>query len=147
MKSFRFLLGGLLIFSLFLNCGSKRELQERAPAQFQQVYYSSGEDGLDLYLPVSVIQDEVISLDSVYFRGMKSPLVRDEERSSLYVANFATGEGDRVMHEDPEQEYGNRSPQRPEKSPFRIEDDEAVLVFTQNDQTKYYKLTGIEERN
>ena len=43
-------------------------------------------------------------------------------------------------------EYGNKPPQMPEDSPFMIEKDEAILVFTQNDKLKYYKLTGIVEK-
>lgn len=147
MKSLSFLISSLFILSLFTSCGSNKDLQERAPAQFQQVYYTSGEDGMELHIPVVAIQDNFIELENVYFRGMKSPLVQDDEQTNLYVANFATGGGDRVMHEDPEEEYGNKAPQKPEKSPFKIDDDQAILEFSQNNQTRYYKITGIEERN
>lgn len=137
----------IVLLSLFSSCGSNKELQERAPAQFNQVYYSETEDGLDLYIPVSVIQESRVELESVYFRGMHSPLQLDEEQSGLYVASFDLGKGDKVMHVDPKEEYGNKAPQPPKESPFKINKDEAVLVFKQNDKTKYYKLTGIEERN
>ena len=131
---------------LFASCGSNKDLQERAPAQFSEVYYTYDSNGIELNIPVTSIQDQRISLDAVYFHGMKSTLMQSEEKPNLYVANFRMGSGDMVMHEDPKEEYGNKPPQLPEKSPFSIDDDEAILVFTQDDQIKYYKLTGIVEK-
>lgn len=147
MKNLYLLFSGILIFSLVVGCGSNKELQERAPAQFQQVYYKNASDGLQLFIPVAAIQDNRIELKSVYFRGMKSDLTQDEESPNLYVANFSMGGSDYNMSEKPEDEYGNKAPQKPEKAPAKIDDDEAILVFSQNGQTKYYKLTGIEERD
>ena len=131
---------------LFASCGSNKDLQARIPAQFSDVYYTYDSNGIELNIPVTSIQDERISLDAVYFHGMKSPLVKSEEKPNLYVANFRMGSDDMIMHEDPKEEYGNKPPQLPEKSPFSIDEDEAILVFTQNDQVKYYKLTGIVEK-
>ena len=50
------------------------------------------------------------------------------------------------MDVDPKKEYGNKMPQMPEESPFKIDQDEAILVFGQNEKTKFYKLTGIVEK-
>ncbi|MBI6120944.1 hypothetical protein [Salegentibacter maritimus] len=146
MKKLLFLLAGIFALSLVTSCGSNKKLQERAPAQFQDIYYTENENGLDLYIPVAVIQKNMVSMDSVYFRGMKSPLVRDSEQTNLFIANFSTGAMD-IMSIDPAEENKNRLPQRTEKVPFEIQDDEAILVFTQNNKTKYYKLTGIEAQN
>ena len=146
MKKLLFLLSSIFVLTLITGCGSNKELQERAPAQFLDVYYAESENGLDLYIPVAVIQENRVSMDSVYFRGMKSPLVRDNEQTNLFIANFSTGAID-IMSSDPAEENKNRIPQRTEKMPFELQDDEAVLVFTQNNKTKYYKLTGIEAQN
>lgn len=146
MKKLLFLFSSIFALSLITGCGSNKELQERAPAQFQDVYYTQGENGLDLHIPVAVIQDNRVNLESVYFRGMKSPLVQDSEQTNLFTANFSTNGMD-IMSSDPAEENKNRVPQKPEEVPFEIEDDEAILVFTQNDKTKYYKLTGIQEQN
>lgn len=145
MKKLLFLFSSIFALSFVTGCASNKELQERAPAQFQDVYYTPSENGLDLHIPVAVIQDNRVNLESVYFRGMKSPLVQDSEQSNLFIANFRTNGMD-IMSSDPAEENKNRLPQKPEKVPFEIEDDEAILVFTQNDKTKYYKLTGIQEQ-
>ncbi|MBZ9730464.1 hypothetical protein LB467_12280 [Salegentibacter sp. JZCK2] len=146
MKKLLFLFSSIFALSLITGCGSNKELQERAPAQFQDIYYTQGENGLDLHIPVAAIQDNRVNLESVYFRGMKSPLVQDSEQTNLFMANFSTNGMD-VMSSDPAEENKNRVPQKAEKMPFDIEDNEAILVFSQNDKTKYYKLTGIEEQN
>ena len=146
MRKLLFLFSSIFALGLVTGCGSNKELQERAPAQFQDVYYTQGENGLELYIPVAVIQDNRVSLESVYFRGMKSPLVKDNEKTNLFIANFSTNGMD-IMSSDPAEENKNRVPQKPEKMPFDIEDDEAILVFSQNNKTKYYKLTGIQEQN
>lgn len=137
---------GIFMLVLFASCGSNKDLQERAPAQFNEIYYTYNSNGIELNIPVSSIQDQRISLDAVYFHGMKSPLKQSEEKPNLYVANFRMGSGDMVMHEDPKEEYGNKPPQLPEESPFSIDEDEAILVFTQDEKIKYYKLTGIVEK-
>ena len=136
----------IVMFSLFFSCGSNKDLQEKAPAQFQTAYYTPTSEGIQLVIPVTSIQDQRVALDGVYFHGMKSKLVQDPEKPNLYTANFRIGTGDMVMSKDPKDEYGNQPPQMTEKSPFNIKRDEAIVVFTQNNETKYYKLTGIMEK-
>ena len=146
MKNVLRLVSGIFILTLFAACGSNKDLQERAPAQFGETSYTYDSNGIQLNIPVISIQDQQISLDAVYFHGMKSMLKKSDERPNLYVANFRMGTEDMVMHEDPKEEYGNRPPQLPEESPFSIDEDEAILVFTQDEKIKYYKLTGIVEK-
>ena len=146
MKRTLQLITGVFILSIFASCGSNKDLQERAPAQFNEVYYTYNSNGIELNIPVAAIQDERVKMEAVYFHGMKSPLTKSEERPNVYVANFRMGSDDMVMHEDPKKEYGNKAPQMPEDSPFMVEKDEAILVFSQNEKLKYYKLTGIVEK-
>lgn len=146
MKKILHFTAGIFFLTLFASCGSNKDLQERVPAQFGEVSYTYNSNGIRLNIPVVSIQDQRISLDAVYFHGMRSDLEKSEEQPNLYVADFRMGIGDMVMHEDPKEEYGNKPPQLPEESPFKINDDEAILVFTQNEQKKYYKLTGIVEK-
>ncbi len=146
MKFFQIIFSFVFI-GLLMSCGNSKDLQKRSPAQFQQAYYNSNSEGLNLYLPVAVIQNNRLELDSIYFRGMRSELQQDDERKNLFTAHFAIGEADKVMHVDPREESANKAPQKPQKSPFPIADDEAVLVFTQNGKTKYYKIEGIAKEN
>ena len=136
----------LLVFSMITGCGSNQNLQEKAPANFQQVYYTKDASALKLYIPVSAIQTERVALNSVYFQDRKADLELDTIRSGNYVATFPLGKPDLVMSSDPREEYGNKIPSVPVDAPFKIKDNEAIIVFTERGDIKFYKITGIEER-
>ncbi|MFN4762083.1 hypothetical protein ACKGJN_03075 [Gillisia sp. Q332] len=145
MKYFYLVFSTVFAAVLLSSCGSNKELQERSPAQFDQPYFTSTANSLQLFIPVKAIQPNRISLDSVYFRGMKSALQQDPENKSIYNAHFNTGKQDLIMSSDPAEEYANKMPQMPVKVPFELKEDEAVIVFKENNKKKYYKITGIKE--
>ena len=145
MKYIYLLLSAVIITAVFSNCGGNKELQERAPAQFQEAYFTSTGNSLKLYIPVVSIQTNRIVLDSVYFRGSKAALQQDDQKNGVYIAEFDTGKQDLIMSSDPLEEYINKMPQKAEKVPFELKDDEAIIVFIQNNKVKYYKITGIAE--
>ncbi|MDT0642142.1 hypothetical protein RM553_04785 [Zunongwangia sp. F363] len=147
MKHAYLLLSSIFVFSLFASCGSNKELQEAPPAQFRQAYTTSEDAALLLHIPVVAIQENRVSLESVYFRGMKSPLKQNEEIPGEYVARFNTKDPSMIMSSDPKEEYGNKPPQKPQKSPVELKSDEALLVFAKNAATKFYKLEGIVEKD
>ena len=147
MKYFYLVFSTVFAAVLLSSCGSNKELQERSPAQFEQSYFTSTTNSLQLFIPVKAIQVNRISLDSVYFRGMKSPLELDSENTGVYTAHFNTGNKDLIMSSDPSEEYANKMPQMPVKVPFELKEDEAVVVFKDNNKRKYYKITGIKERS
>lgn len=147
MKYFYLVFSTVLAAILLSSCGSNKELQERSPAQFDQSYFTSTTNSLQLFIPVKAIQHNRITLDSVYFRGMKAPLELDSENISVYTAHFNTGNKDLIMSSDTTEEYANKMPQMPVKVPFELKPDEAVVVFKENNKKKYYKITGIKERS
>ncbi len=147
MKYIYFLLSAVLITAIFSNCAGNKELEVRPPAQFQQAYFTSIQDSIELYIPVLTIQTNHVALDSVYFRGLKATLQEDLQAPGVYYAQFYKGKQDLIMSSDPNEEYLNKMPQKAEKVPFELQDHEAVIVFTQNNKTKYFKITGIMERS
>lgn len=147
MKYIYLLFSAVIITSVFSNCAGNQELQKRAPAQFQNAYFTSTGNSIKLYIPVVTIQTKQLKLDSVYFQGLKAALQQDDQQNGVYIAEFDTGKQDLIMSSDPKEEYANRMPQKAEKIPFELLDDEAVIVFTQNNKVKYYKITGIVERS
>lgn len=136
----------LFLALLFTGCGGNKNLQDTPPAQFQNAYYTTDAGSLTFYLPVSAIQTNRVDLTGVYFQGRKADLERDPRQPGLYIANFSTGKRDMIMSSDPREEYGNKVPETQEKVPFNLDDDEAVIIFLENDIQKFYKLSGIEER-
>lgn len=147
MKYLYFFISSIVITALFINCGGNKNLQEAPPVQMQQAYLTSNNNTTNVYIPVTSIQENRVSLDSVYFRGMAAPLERDAERPGVFKAEFRTGKEDYIMSSDPKEEYGNKPPQVRQEIPFKLEDDEAILVFSENENRKYYKITGIRERS
>lgn len=136
----------LLVF-MFTGCGSNQHLQEKAPANFQQVYYTKDATSIKLYIPVSAIQTERVALNSVYFQDRKADLEMDTNKPGTYVATFPIGKQDLIMSSDPRDEYGNKVRAIPVEAPVKIKDDEAILVFTERGDIKFYKITGIQERS
>lgn len=147
MKNLYLFFSSMIITVLFASCGGNKNLQEAPPVQMQQAYLTSHNNTTNIYIPVSSIQENRISLDSVYFRGMAAPLEQEAERPGVFKAEFKTGKEDYIMSSDPKEEYGNKPPRVRREIPFKLEDDEAILVFSENENRKYYKLTGIRERS
>ncbi|CAM4082910.1 hypothetical protein [Gillisia limnaea] len=147
MKYFYLVFSTVLAAVLLNSCASNKELQEGSPAQFDQSYFTSTSNSLQLFIPVKAIQANRISLDSVYFRGMKSALQQDPENTGVYTAQFNTGNKELIMSSDPAEEYANKVPQMPVKVPFELKSDEALVVFKENNKKKYYRITGIKERS
>ncbi|WBL25637.1 hypothetical protein [Zunongwangia sp. HGR-M22] len=145
MKSAYFIFS-IIFFSMFTNCRSHKDLQEEAPAQFQQAYYSSDKGQMTFFLPVIAIQNNRVELKNIYFKGLKSPIVKDEDVQNRYTAIFNVKQSDFVMSSDPKEEYGNKMPQRPVESPIKIEKNQALLEYQEGKEIKYYLLDNIEER-
>ncbi|HSM64385.1 MAG TPA: hypothetical protein VK833_10645 [Gillisia sp.] len=146
MKYLYLLLSATLITVLLASCAGNKDLQEKAPANMENAYYTSQGESIILYIPVSSIQTNRVSLDSVYFRNKKADLTTSPDMPGVYMATFEMGKPDMIMSIDPKEEYGNKVPQKVEKMDFDLKEDEAVLIYTQNSNVKYYKLTGVKER-
>lgn len=153
-----FLFGIITVMS-FLNCASSQKVQEKAPVDFQQAYYTTwvggtkgAGSGLNLYIPVMETKDIDIRLDSVYFRGKRAELQTKPEDKNLYIAYFRTSDNsekapDLIMSSDPRKEYGNRPPEIIRNFPFDLKKDEAMLSFRKNGEKRYYKINVIEKGN
>ncbi len=146
MKYFYLLFSAIITTALFTNCAGNKDLQARPPAQLGGVYTVTDASSVQLFIPVKTIQTNRVSLDSVYFRGRSAVLEPDAITPGMFSARFNTGKPDLIMSSDTREEYANKMPVKAVKTPFSLDDDEAILVFTQNNKTKYYKITGIRER-
>ncbi len=146
MKYLYLLFSVAFVTGLFANCAGNKDLQEKAPATMEKTYYTTQNEELTLYIPVIAIQTNRVSLDGVYFRDKKEDLFKSKDFPGVYMATFQMGKPDMIMSSDPKEEYANKMPQKTEKMNFNLEDDEAILIYSQNSKVKYYKLTGIQEK-
>jgi len=146
MKTLYLLLSASFVTILFASCAGNHGLQEKAPATMESSYYTTQGEVITLYIPVTAIQSNRVSLDEVYFRNKRANLITSPENPGVYMATFEMGKPDMIMSSNPKEEFGNKMPQKMEKMDFELDEDEAILIFTQNSKVKYYKLTGVKER-
>jgi hypothetical protein len=150
----------LLISSIFLSCLGAKEipnlkalvLQEKPSFEVGNVWFQKwvagmqgGGSGMHLYMTLETNRNHVV-FDSVYFRGLVAKM---EVGKIGYIASFKTAlnqKEDLVMDGDSNKEYGNKPPKTDNTFPFKLEDHECVLQYTEYGKTMYYKVTSVVEK-
>jgi len=119
-----------------------------------KVYYQhwvagvrGGGSGTNLYVSKSAVGNK--QLVSAYFKGKVidfDPLIKG---GNVYVAYFKGTSNlihDIKMHSDTANEYGNNVPPKKKEFPFKLEANEAIISYLENDEIRYLKLTNIPEK-
>lgn len=103
------------------------------PVSFQEWYagIEVGGTGLNVFMPISDVKENII-FNEVYFRNLKGKLIKKEDE---YMA----------VLKHPSPHYTFKKPEKPADYPFTLTDNECVLSYTENGQTKYYKITTLNE--
>ncbi|MBO6605427.1 hypothetical protein [Psychroserpens sp.] len=143
----------LLVMASFSQCSSVPKLQKEAPISIADVYYQEwiagvqgGGSGINLFISVS---DSDITLETVYFRGEVAKLEVKPSNPNQYIGRFKTEMNqpkDIILSSDPKEEYGNKMPQKKDKFPFELADNECVISYTVNDEIKYFKISNIKNK-
>ena len=144
-----------LINATLLSCSSVKQndliLQNNPPFKVVKATYKSwvgGQPGIKGYQFFIEISDSKVRLDSVYFRGFKAALEKDELAKKLQynaVIRFPREKPDLILHENPKKEYGNQPPIIPQKIPFNLNQHEAVVSYIYKNKKWYYKVAPIHE--
>lgn len=155
MKTIRTLLFSvlmLLVMASFSQCAGSKKIQDKAPVTIDQAYCQSwvagiegGGSGLDIFIP---IKNKFFPLDSVYFRGKVTKLEIAPD-SLMFIGRFKMAFNqpkDIIMHKDPKKEIGNQMPEIPKKIPFDLKDDECVISYLDDEETKYFMVKNIVEK-
>ncbi|WP_250433682.1 hypothetical protein [Hanstruepera flava] len=156
----------LTVFAVFItavmlySCKSTKEafktntiiLEEKSSFELEQVYFlkwvagfQGGGSGIHMYVIVKTNKNHVV-FDTVYFRGMQAKM---QLGKMGYLASFITPLNQKenmVMDGDSKQEYGNKLPKNDNHFPFVLQDNECVIQYTENGNTKYYKVKDIVEK-
>ena len=144
--------GFLLLLSVSLTfCGVKREFQAEFPQEIKSVFFrkilqTESTDSVFFYIEFKKPLLKSIVLNTVYFRSQESTVkqVTQEKFTISFTAKTATK--DFIMDQDPTKEYGNKVLDR-SNAKYDIQDNEAVLEYTQNGKTYFFKMTNIIERS
>jgi hypothetical protein len=131
-------------------------LQKEAPIKVEYAHYlkwiagvKGGGSGIDLFINVSEKIPLNILFDSVYFRGMVTKLEVIDGEFPLLVGRFKTAfnnNQDIVLSDNPNEEYSNPAPKFPNKIPFDLKDSECVISYKNGDDSKYFKVDKIVEK-
>ncbi|WP_458628176.1 hypothetical protein [Winogradskyella sp. PC D3.3] len=103
------------------------------PVTFQEWFagIKVGGTGINIFVPVANKSAHVI-IDSIYFRNLKGKLVHKNDK---YVAV--------LKNNNPY--YTFTKAEKPQDYPFDLADAECAISFVENGETKYVKITDLNE--
>jgi len=140
----------LFIIVSFSECASTLELQDNLLIEIDKVYYQTwvagvkgGDRGINVFIPIKSNSNNIV-LDSMYFRGKSTKI--EYANDALAIGRFKTKANqkqDIIMSNEPYAEYANKVPVLPEKIPFELKDDECIVSYLVEEETKYFKIEGI----
>ncbi len=145
-----------IVLSAFTNCSSAQKLEKQVPFKVGNVYCQSwvagvkgGGSGINIFIPIENSLNKTIQLDSVYFRGRASKLEFKTINPSLFIGRFLSSTNqskELIMSDTPHAEYGNKPPEPLSEIPFKLNPNECVISYIEDDKTLYYKIENVAEK-
>ncbi|WP_411893927.1 hypothetical protein [Winogradskyella sp. A2] len=136
-----FALGFVLMFLLSYQCASPKKaivFQENTEFKVNKAYFQEwyagidvGGTGVNIFVPV-LNKPKHIIIDSVFFRNLKGKLTERGGRYSALLKNKSKA-------------YNFNPGNNPSQYPFTIKEDECVISYIENGETKYYKVKQPKE--
>lgn len=130
-----------IVFSTTFQCASTKNtliFQEEPPFKVKPIAFQEwyagikiGGTGINLFVPISN-EEENISIENIYFRNLQGRLVKQDGEYKAILKN-------------PSKSYTFTTPEKPLDYPFTLAQNECVISYIQNGQTKYYKITELNE--
>ncbi|HLT33118.1 MAG TPA: hypothetical protein VKZ98_04955 [Aquaticitalea sp.] len=123
------------------NCSSSKQVafQPETSLKVDQVIFQEwyaglkvGGTGYNIFLP-SLVHNEDIKVENVYFRNLTGKLVEKKGRYSAVLKN-------------PSLFYTWEYPEKPADYPFDLAPNECVIGYQENGQTKYHKIVNVNEK-
>lgn len=127
---------------LFFQCSSAQKLSKTASFEIQNPYcqywiagVKNGGSGINVFISISKIENST-TIDSLYFRGQTVKLNTKPNNPNLFIGRILTKAN---QNEDFQLNTD-------ENSPFDLKENEAVIIYIENDIKKYYKIEHIKEK-
>ncbi len=139
---------GLLVF-LFTACASnKYKLEKDTPFKVKEAYFEKwtagvkgGGSGLNIYFVLEKDDTEAFQINGIYLRESYSKLKLGQPNT--YQGFVKTDDNSDSIPVDGDLNNNNRNKQI--EIPFELKETEAVVVFTENGDKKYFKII-LEEK-
>ena len=111
-------------------------------------YWTGGQQGVSgIRIKINYEANSEISFDKVYFENKEGTIDKYSDDGKTYiVGNISTSKprgDDLVLDVDSKKEINNKLPEM--KIPFELEKNEAIISYTYNGETKYFKLKNIKQ--
>jgi len=154
MKHFLNIFFASILVVLFTQCSSAQKLQDRTPFSIDEVYsqkwiagVQGGGSGINVLIKLKGNNHNVV-FNSIYFRGKVTKLEINPDRN-FCIGRFSTPfnkKQDVILSDEPNAEFGNEAPIIPKEIPFDLKDNECVISYTENNNTKYFIIEDIKEK-
>lgn len=150
MKGYKIIFFSVITAISLTFCAMKHELQSEFPQEIQSVFYQKVKKGMEssvinFYIEFKKPLAANIKLEKIYFHNQES-LVQEitpkDFKSSFLQSNKKE---DLIMDSNPAKEYGNKAPVV-QKSKFDLKSNEAVLEYTKDGKTLFYKIANVLEK-
>ncbi len=135
----------LFIMASFYQCSSSKRLQKNLPFKIGETYYQESGSHINIFITMKSNPQNIL-LDSVYFQGKQTKL---EYNNNMFIGVFKTvpiKKQDIIMSNEPYAEYGNEVPELPEQSSIRLEDNECIVSYKDDDIMKYFKIEDVTQK-
>jgi len=140
----------VLILMTLLSCSSQKKLVAEAPfdlggSSVQKWIggVSGSGTGYTVKIPVTQKKIDNVVMQQLYFRGKLVDLQMQTEDNNTYaIAKFTNGKEKNL---DNVPVAGSNTAAK-DALGFELNADEAVIVYSENNKTKYYKISGIKEK-
>ena len=146
LKNIFKLIGLGLITISFPQCASTMTLDKEIPASIDKAYYQNwvagvegGGSGINIFIET---KDESLVLDSIFFRGQVSKLSTKPANKALFIGRFNTQGNSKefsILNTDD-------NTKKEINFPFDLKDNECVVSYSKNGETRYFKIQDLEEK-
>ena len=150
------IIAALITVFLFSSCGSGNTdasylaFEDNPPFIIDEASYQQwtagtpeGGSGINVFINFSDIKQGVL-FKEIYFRGKQTQVVTSPAVRVQYVGYFKNEpKRDIIMDSNPIHEAANTPPN---KSPFQLYDDEAVISYEFNGKTNYFRIQNLERK-
>jgi hypothetical protein len=150
MKGYK-IISFLLITAISLTfCAMKQEFQTEFPQEIQSVFYQKIKKGsqssvVNFYIEFKNSLSANIKLEKIYFQNQESSVQEITPKDFKSTFLQSNKKEDLIMDKNPAKEYGNKAPVV-QKSKFDLKSNEAVLEYTKDGKTLFYKISNVLEK-
>lgn len=129
---------GITILALFFTQCASVQFDKNASFTVKSVTKLADEN-----LKIYYTSASKINFTDLYFGGKKEKIQSKKDENGTFIIgdfkNSLANLKDIQLHGDPKKEYGN-TPPKIEKTPFELKENEAVISYKVDGETRYYKI-------